>query len=101
LGLRYFLRGFEECYCCIDNRCGVEAIGFNTFNLAGVSRAGKATIIDEAKHAEFQRRRIDFRLGIDSDSSRECIPFQNASHSSRFAFSVASFECPPMFQVTF
>ena len=43
----------EECYCCIDNHCGVEAIGFNSFNLDGVSRAGKATIIDEAKYVEF------------------------------------------------
>ena len=48
----------EECYCAIDNRFGVEAIGFNNFNLAGVSRAGKATIIDEAKYVEFQRREV-------------------------------------------
>ena len=54
----------EECYCCIDNYCGVEAIGFNSFNLAGVSRAEKATIIDEAKYFEFQRREA-MKLRID------------------------------------
>ena len=50
--------------CAIDNRFGVEAIGFNSFNLAGVSRAGKATIIDEAKYIEFQRREA-MKLRID------------------------------------
>ena len=53
-----------QCIACdsqISKARKVEAIGFNTFNLAGVSRTGKATIIDEAKHAEFQRRGIDFR----------------------------------------
>jgi len=45
-------------------RCGVEAIGFNSFNLAGVSRSGKATVIDEAKYIEFQRREA-MKLGID------------------------------------
>ena len=54
----------EECYCCIDNHCGVEAIGFNSFNLAGVSRSGKGTIIDEAKYVQFQRREA-IKLGID------------------------------------
>ena len=54
----------EECYCAIDNRFGVEAIGFNSFNLAGVSRLGKGTIIDEAKYVQFQRREA-IKLGID------------------------------------
>ena len=51
-------------YCCIDNHCGVEAIGFNSFNLAGVSRSGKGTIIDEAKYVQFQRREA-MKLAID------------------------------------
>ena len=46
----------QGCYAQLDNEVGVAAIGERLFNLAGVFRADRAPVLDEAKYQAFQRR---------------------------------------------
>jgi hypothetical protein len=40
----------QACYQLLDNHIGAARIGEQTFNIAGASRHGKATTVDEAKY---------------------------------------------------
>src|SRR5262249_8353704 len=54
----------EGCYRTLDNGIGVNAIRGRAFNLAGASRFGKATTIDEEKYRRWQRREAE-KLGLE------------------------------------
>lgn len=54
----------ELCYQILDNFSGAAEIpGRGMFNLAGLSRYGKARIVDEEQYQRFQRRQAA-RMGL-------------------------------------
>jgi len=54
----------EVCFKVLDNAVGFGQIQGKHFNLAGRSRGGKASVIDEIRYREFQRREAK-KLGLD------------------------------------
>jgi hypothetical protein len=54
----------QGCYLAVDTPIGVGVVNGRTYNLAGSSRADKATTVDEAKYLAFRRKEAA-KLGLD------------------------------------
>ncbi len=71
------------CYGLLDNRSGAARIGGRFFNIAGASRQGKATVINEAKFRAWKQREA---RKVSDNQGNDRIPLPESIRAQTVAF---------------